>query len=84
MYCDHTIERLDEELRQWERVIRIFPSTASALRLRGAFFMEIDEQQTTGHRFLGIENYWQWEHSHGGIRTYPMPNQISTATLTSS
>lgn len=54
-------ERLNEELRRRERVIRIFPSRASVLRLLGALLMEIEEQWTTGHRYLAMEAYWQWK-----------------------
>lgn len=52
-------ERLNEELRRRERVIRIFPSRASVLRLLGALLMELEEQWTTGHRYLTMETYWQ-------------------------
>ena len=52
-------ERLNEELRRRERVIRIFPSRSSVLRLLGALLMELEEQWTTGHRYLAMETYWQ-------------------------
>jgi transposase-like protein len=54
-------ERLHEELRRRERVIRIFPSRASVLRLLGALLMEMEEQWTTGHRYLAMETYWHWK-----------------------
>jgi transposase-like protein len=54
-------ERLNEELRRRERVIRIFPSRTSVLRLLGALLMELEEQWTTGHRYLQMETYWQWK-----------------------
>jgi putative transposase len=37
-------ERLNEEVRRCERVIRIFPNRGSAIRLLGALLMEQDEQ----------------------------------------
>jgi putative transposase len=54
------VERLNEEIRRRERVIRIFPNRASAVRLLGALLMEIDEGWSTGHRYLVMDEYWQW------------------------
>jgi transposase-like protein len=54
------MERLNEEVRRRERVIRIFPNRESAIRLLGAVLMERHEQWTTGHRYLDIAAYWQW------------------------
>jgi len=54
-------ERLNEELRRRERVIRIFPNRASALRLLGALLLEWDEQWATGKRYLTMDLYWQWK-----------------------
>ena len=48
------VERLNEEIRRRERVIRIFPNEESALRLMGAVLMEIDENWTTGHRYFDM------------------------------
>lgn len=56
----NSVERLNEEIRQRERVIRIFPNRESALRLLGALLMEMDEKWTTGHRYLDIREYWAW------------------------
>ena len=54
------MERLNEEVRRRERVIRIFPNRASAIRLLGAVLMERHEQWTTGHRSFDMATYWQW------------------------
>ena len=54
------VERLNEEVRRRERVIRIFPNRASAVRLLGALLMEIDEAWSTGRRYLAMDEYWQW------------------------
>lgn len=56
----NSIERLNEEIRRRERVIRIFPNRASALRLVGALLLEQHEQWTTGHHYLDMTRYWQW------------------------
>jgi len=38
----NSIERLNQEIRRRERVIRIFPHRESSLRLIGAFLLEYD------------------------------------------
>ena len=42
------VERLFEEIRRRERVIRIFPYRVSAIRLIGALLMEIDDKCISG------------------------------------
>lgn len=54
------VERLNEEIRRRERVIRIFPNRESAIRLLGALLMEQDEAWSTGKRYLDMTAYWQW------------------------
>jgi len=54
------MERLNEEIRRRERVIRIFPNRASAERLLGALLMEQDETWSTGRVYLEMSEYWQW------------------------
>jgi transposase-like protein len=57
------VERLNEEIRRRERVIRIFPNRDAVLRLVGALLMEQDEAWTTGHRYFDMTAYWQWRAS---------------------
>ena len=57
------VERLNEEIRRRERVIRIFPNRDSALRLLGALLLEQDEAWTTGHHSFDMSAYWQWRAS---------------------
>lgn len=47
----NSLERLNQEVRRRERVIRIFPNTQSAFRLIGAVLMEYEK--TFGKRKLG-------------------------------
>lgn len=54
------VERLNEEIRRRERVIRIFPNRESVVQLMGAVLLELDEQWSTGHRYLDMHAYWQW------------------------
>lgn len=52
-------ERLNEELRRRERVIRIFPNDASAHRQLGALLAEINEQWQT-RRYLDMDEFNEW------------------------
>ena len=53
------VERLNEEIRRRERVIRIFPNRDSIRRLVGALLMEQDEAWTTGKRYFDMTTYCQ-------------------------
>lgn len=54
-------ERLNEEIRRRERVIRIFPNEDSALRLIGAMLAEQHETWSTGRRYLDMTDFLEWE-----------------------
>ena len=56
----NSVERLNEEIRRRERVIRIFPNRQSAERLLGAVLMEQNDEWSTGHRYFDMTTYWQW------------------------
>jgi putative transposase len=56
----NAVERLNEEVRRRERVIRIFPTRDSVIRLLGALLMEQDEAWTTGKRYFEMTAYGQW------------------------
>ena len=51
------IERTNEEIRRRERVIRIFPNTASMTRLIGALLMEFHEKWQGGRSYLNMTDY---------------------------
>lgn len=53
------IERLNEEIRRRERVIRIFPNEDSVIRLIGALLMEQDEKWQTGRKYFEMDLYYQ-------------------------
>ncbi|WP_236018405.1 transposase [Alicyclobacillus suci] len=65
------VERLNEEIRRRERVIRIFPNRTSAIRLLGALLMEMDEKWTTGHRYLTMDDYWAWKRTQTQVTRQP-------------
>jgi transposase-like protein len=52
-------ERLIQEIRRRERVVRIFPNEDSALRLMGALLAEIHEEWQ-GRRYLDMDDFHEW------------------------
>jgi transposase-like protein len=57
------LERLNEDMRRRERVIRIFPNEASAVRLIGALLVEQHELWSTGKRYCDMTEYFEWKAS---------------------
>ena len=55
------VERLIEEIRRRERVIRIFPNSASAHRLVGALLQEQHEEWLTGRKYFDMSEYFEWK-----------------------
>ena len=53
------VERLNQEIRRRERVIRIFPNELSAIRLMGALLIEHDEKWSSGRIYLNLDTYHQ-------------------------
>jgi transposase-like protein len=53
-------ERLIEEIRRRERVIRIFPNSPSAHRLIGALLQEQHEEWLTGRKYFDMSEYLEW------------------------
>lgn len=53
----NSVERLNEEIRRRERVIRIFPNRESVVRLMGALLMEMDEKWSEGKKYLDMQEY---------------------------
>ncbi len=52
------VERLNQEIRRRERVIRIFPNRAAAERLIGAVLMDPHEAWISGNRYRDLTEYW--------------------------
>jgi putative transposase len=53
------VERLNQEVRRRERVIRIFPNEASVIRLMGALLMEQDEKWQAGRKYFDMDLYYR-------------------------
>jgi len=65
------MERLNEEIRRRERVIRIFPNRDSVIRLIGALLMEMDEKWQTGHKYLDMADYVAWRKEQEEVAKTP-------------
>lgn len=66
MRSTNGLERLIEEVRRRERVIRIFPNERSAWRLLGALLAEQHEEWITGRRYFDMEEYHEWKAARQG------------------
>lgn len=55
------MERLHEEMRRRERVIRIVPNEASAVRLVGIWLAEQHAMWSTGKRYCDMAEYVAWK-----------------------
>lgn len=72
------MERLNEEIRRRDRVIRIYPNRDSVTRLIGALLMEMDEKWQTGHKYLDMAEYFAWREEQKKQREMqPKLQQIS-------
>ena len=67
------LERLNEEIRRRERVIRIFPNDASAVRLVGALLAEQHETWLSGRRYFDMEAYWHWKRTCAALEATEEP-----------
>jgi len=56
-------ERLNEEIRRREKVIRIFPNEDSAMRLIGAMLAEKHEVWSTGRRYFDMTEFHEWKNA---------------------
>jgi len=60
----NSVERLNEEIRRRERVIRIFPNVESVIRLIGALLIEQDEKWSTGRKYFDMSEYYHFIAEH--------------------
>ena len=54
------LERLIQEVRRREKVIRIFPNKESAWRLVSALLAEKHEEWSTSRRYLKTDEFYDW------------------------
>ncbi|MCX6366417.1 MAG: transposase [Armatimonadetes bacterium] len=74
-------ERLNEEIRRRDRVIRSYPNRASCERLLGALLMKFDEAMTTGKVYTNMDDYhaWRLERSEGHASREALPKTEGSA-----
>ena len=53
-------ERVNEEIRRRQRVIRIFPNEAAAERLIGAWLADLHEKWQTTPKYFDMQEFWDW------------------------
>jgi len=71
------VERLNEEVRRRERVIRIFPNLESAERLVGALLMEKDEEWSTGRQYFDMRAYIEWKQGQAPTAAYAIQETVA-------
>ena len=54
-------ERVNEEIRRRQRVIRIFPNEKAAERLIGAWLADLHEQWQAGVKYFDMQEFWDWK-----------------------
>ena len=55
----NSVERLNQEVRRRDRVIRIYPNEASVIRLLGSVLIEQDEKWSS-RKYLDMDEYYQF------------------------
>lgn len=75
------VERLIQEIRRREKVIRIFPNQASAQRLVGALLAEKHEEWATGRRYWTMDEFYQWREERTGELTEDLQLESSNRPL---
>jgi len=75
------LERLIQEIRRREKVIRIFPGKGSAWRLIGALLAEKHEEWSTGRRYLTMDAFYQWQSEQAENKPADLQSEPSSYTL---
>ena len=75
----NSLERLNQEIRRRDKVIRIYPNERSAWRLVGALLMEQHEEWSTGRRYFDMEEYEEWKQESEQTEFERTPMKVMTS-----
>ncbi|MCS4039945.1 transposase-like protein [Salinibacter ruber] len=75
------LERLIQEIRRREKVIRIFPNKSSPWRLVGALLAEKHEEWSTGRRYLKMDAYYEWRETPTEEDSEELPAERNKRTI---
>ncbi len=75
------LERLIQEIRRREKVIRIFPNKDSAWRMVGALLVEKHEEWSTSRRYLKTDELYEWLDRHSESEAKDIHSESSNRTL---
>ena len=73
----NSIERVNQELRRRERVIRIFPNEASIERLLGSLLIEMHENWISGRRYIDTAAYYTARQNFSNTSAEVLENQAA-------
>ena len=54
-------ERVNEEIRRRETIIRVFPNDDSAKRLIGSILADINDDWREANRYFDMADYWDYK-----------------------
>lgn len=75
------LERLIQEIRRREKVIRIFPNKDSAWRLVGALLAEKHEEWSTSRRYLKTDEFYDWLDEQADTEATNIQSEPTNRTL---
>jgi transposase-like protein len=77
VYCDHAIERLNQELKRRSAVVGSFPNRAAVLRLLGALLAEQNDEWLGGRHYFTETSMHKLLHPRAGM---PLPMALEAST----
>jgi transposase-like protein len=69
-------ERVNEEIRRRQRVIRIFPNEAAAERLIGAWLADLHDQWQASVKYFDMQEFWDWKNEKEELNSTTKTNVI--------
>ena len=67
-------ERMNEEIRRRERVIRIFPNDDAVMRLIGSLLAEKYDEWQASSKYFDMMEFWQWMAEKASV--VPIQNKV--------